>query len=167
MIKRIQGVKFPIPTNADEKLAKIIFKACAYSSSDRYLHPSDLRLDLESIANDYIEMQSEVFSENGINYYINDSICSKKSKGFGSVINSSNRSMNDNITSSQNKNDMVEELVFSCPACKNTVKKGDSFCGYCGQKLIIENKQSVVCPCCGFDMKLGVKFCGKCGYKIN
>lgn len=74
MIKRIQGLPMPKPENADERLSGIVLKACAHKSADRYQHPKDLRLDLEAVAAGYIELESEVFSENGINYYTNNSI---------------------------------------------------------------------------------------------
>lgn len=164
MIKRIQGLELPTPVNADDKLAKIIFKACAYNPSDRYLHPKNLRSDLEAISFDYMELQSEVFSENGINYYTNNSIFSEKSKSVESVKDSSIEPINNNHTYSENE--IFSKSKIYCPACNNTIKQGDLFCGHCGQNLIIENKRSVVCPSCGFDMKPGVKFCGKCGYKL-
>lgn len=74
MAKRIQGLPLPNPDNADEQLSKIVLKACAHKTADRYQHPKELRLDLEAIASGYRELQSEVFSENGINYYTNNSI---------------------------------------------------------------------------------------------
>lgn len=74
MVKRIQGLPLPMPENADERLAKIIFKACASKLADRYHSPKDLRMDLEAVAGNYQDLQSEVFSENGLNYYTNNSI---------------------------------------------------------------------------------------------
>lgn len=74
MVKRIQGLPLSKPDNADEQLSKIILKACAHKTADRYQYPKELRLDLEAIASGYRELQSEVFSENGINYYTNNSI---------------------------------------------------------------------------------------------
>lgn len=74
MVKRIQGLPLPKPTNADEKLTQVILKACAHKIEDRYSHPKELRFDLEAIAAGYLELESEVFSENGINYYTNNSI---------------------------------------------------------------------------------------------
>ena len=85
MVKRIQGLEMPLPVNADEKLAQIIFKACAHNPLERYSHPKDLRDDLESIALRYVELQSEVFSVAGINYYTNDLLVSVELTGDSSA----------------------------------------------------------------------------------
>lgn len=85
MIKRIQGLPMPAPVNADEKLARIIFKACAHNPNERYLHPKDLRMELETIALGYAELQSEVFAESGISYYTNNSIFGTEPKSMASI----------------------------------------------------------------------------------
>lgn len=48
--RRIGGEDIPAPANADEDLAKVILKACAYKPADRYSSPSEMREDLEAIA---------------------------------------------------------------------------------------------------------------------
>ena len=48
--RRINGEELPVPANADEYLAKIILKACAYKPEDRYSSPTEMREDLEAIA---------------------------------------------------------------------------------------------------------------------
>ena len=50
IIRRINGEELPVPANADEYLAKIILKACAYKPEDRYSSPTEMREDLEAIA---------------------------------------------------------------------------------------------------------------------
>ena len=53
IIRRINGEELPVPANADEYLAKIILKACAYKPEDRYSSPTEMREDLEAIAENY------------------------------------------------------------------------------------------------------------------
>lgn len=168
MVKRIQGLQMPLPANADEKLARIIFKACAHNPDERYSHPKTMRLELESIAFDYAELQNEVFSENGINYYTNNSIFGTESKSVASVKSDSvvDDTEDDEKTCTMDEDERTELFSAYCPACKNPVKPGNIFCGHCGQKLAVQNERSVICPICGFDMKPGVRFCGKCGFKL-
>ncbi len=49
LARRMAGEAVPSPANADEELAKVILKACAYSPKDRYLNPYDMRRDLEAL----------------------------------------------------------------------------------------------------------------------
>ena len=51
--RRINGEELPVPANADEYLGKIILKACAYKPEDRYSSPTEMREDLEAIAEHY------------------------------------------------------------------------------------------------------------------
>lgn len=46
--KRLSGVSFPYPENADRELGFIICKMCAYSPKDRYSSPEECLADLES-----------------------------------------------------------------------------------------------------------------------
>ena len=46
--RRINGEEIPMPKQADEELGRIVLKACAYSSKDRYESPTALRKDLEA-----------------------------------------------------------------------------------------------------------------------
>lgn len=46
----ISGESIPAPLNADERLSKIILKACAYEAKDRYASPTEMREDLEAVA---------------------------------------------------------------------------------------------------------------------
>lgn len=48
MAKRMTGVSFPAPRNADERLTEIVLRACAYKPADRYPGPADMRLALEA-----------------------------------------------------------------------------------------------------------------------
>ena len=158
MVKRIQGLPLPKPANADEKLARIVFKACAHNPADRYSHPKDLRLELESIALCYAELQSEVFSENGINYYTNKSVFETESKSVKSVKEESvappseeegtalvpenegtmllveddeSTVINPENFAASVTTDSAPEInrLLCCPACKKAVKPGVMFCG--------------------------------------
>lgn len=208
MVKRIQGLPMPKPVNADEKLAGVIFKACAHNLEDRYQHPKELRKDLEDIIGVYLELQSEVFEDNGISYYTNSSVygsdgksaigankSNKNDRNQGSIVDEDldeegtmlliedtddDKTLIDpsNFASAANKsiditNNSVDKIVTAekqttkyCPACGKEIKTGNAFCGYCGQKINVDDVRSVICPQCGFDMKPGVQFCGKCGYKF-
>lgn len=57
--RRIKGEKLPRPVNADDALADIILKACAYNASDRYASAAEMRKDLETLRATY-GMQTEV-----------------------------------------------------------------------------------------------------------
>ena len=46
-VKRMNGMPFPKPCNASERLSEIILKACAYDPKDRYQDPADMRRELE------------------------------------------------------------------------------------------------------------------------
>ncbi|MDD5901817.1 MAG: serine/threonine-protein kinase [Oscillospiraceae bacterium] len=48
--RRIKGEAIPAPANADNELAAIILKACAYNPKDRYSSPAEMREDLEAVA---------------------------------------------------------------------------------------------------------------------
>lgn len=80
MVKRISGLEMPKPANADENLKNIIFKACAFKPAERYRTPTEFKKALEDVAVRYSNLQNEVFSENGINFYTNDSIFGTSSK---------------------------------------------------------------------------------------
>ena len=49
LLRRIKGETLPAPANADDALARVILKACAYLPRDRYLTPTDMRRDLEAL----------------------------------------------------------------------------------------------------------------------
>lgn len=178
MTKRIQGYEMPVPINADSNLARIIFKACAYNPANRYSHPQLLRSDLEAIAPYYYNVQTEIFSVNGMNSYTNNSVFS--SAHSQSVYSQSNSHSNNapsvnpsvsngyilNQSSSVQNIQQVPAADLRCPTCQSVIKQGDSFCIYCGRKLATANERPVICPKCGFTMKPGVKFCGKCGFRF-
>lgn len=169
MIKRIQGLEMPIPANSDEKLAKIVFKACAHNPANRYLHPKDFRLELESIALDYADLQNEVFSENGINYYTNNSVFGLKSKSAESLKN------NSDLTNAQDVSVGEDEgtILFAESTDEITVVDPNNFLSI--QNEIIEHKmtevepihESVLCPVCNNTIKPGNNFCGHCGHKLT
>ena len=50
MNRRIAGEAIPAPANADEELARVILKACAYKPEERYRSAADMRRDLEALA---------------------------------------------------------------------------------------------------------------------
>ena len=43
LLRRMKGEALPAPANADDALARVILKACAYLPRDRYLTPTDMR----------------------------------------------------------------------------------------------------------------------------
>lgn len=47
LIKRMEGAKLPAPQFADERLAQIVLKACAYLPDDRYHNAEELLIDLQ------------------------------------------------------------------------------------------------------------------------
>ncbi len=47
--KRLMGESFPKPKNADDRFAKVIYKACAYDAKDRYQSATEFRNALENL----------------------------------------------------------------------------------------------------------------------
>lgn len=170
MVKRIQGLELPMPANADEKLARIVFKACAHNPVNRYIHPKDLRLDLESIALGYAELQGEVFSENGINYYTNNSVFGTESKSVVSIKDESSIDIVDDdegtyvedegtmlLVESTDESTVIDPNNFvSLDVEVNDVKKDT--------EVLVEEKDN--CPNCKNSVKKGSVFCGHCGYRL-
>lgn len=56
--RRINGEKFPSPSQADGRLAEIVMKACAYRREDRYSSPETMRGELEAILYEKNEAQA-------------------------------------------------------------------------------------------------------------
>lgn len=167
MVKRIQGLELPKPANADEKLARIVFKACAHNPSERYLHPKDLRLELESIALGYAELQSEVFSENGINYYTNNSIFATESKSAVSI-------KNESIISDDEEGTYVEDegtmLLVEPTDDESTVVDPSNFATFESVENEVKEivqEEKTLCPNCNNTIKPGNVFCGHCGFKLS
>lgn len=52
VIQRLSGQKLPNPSNASEKLAKVILKACAFNPKDRYASAEEFLSALEKLATD-------------------------------------------------------------------------------------------------------------------
>lgn len=171
MVKRIQGLEMPSPVNADEKLARIIFKTCAHNPSERYSHPKDLRLELESIALGYAELQNEVFSENGINYYTNNSVFGSGSNGAASI--KSNSAYNDEKAENADieENDEGTMLLVE-PTDESTVIDPNNFASIHStakediNPIETSIKTTSCCPACKNIVKPGNIFCGHCGYKL-
>lgn len=168
MVKRIQGLEMPMPANADEKLARIVFKACAHNPSERYLHPKDLRLELESIALGYAELQSEVFSENGINYYTNNSIFVTDSKSEVSLKNDSV------VVNDDEQGTYVEDegtmLLVEPTDDESTVIDPSNFATFetaVNDVKEVFKEENNLCPNCNNTIKPGNVFCGHCGHKLS
>ena len=53
VVTRLNGAQIPPPRNADEDLAKIVLKACAFNPSDRYSSPAKMRDDLLAVLTGY------------------------------------------------------------------------------------------------------------------
>lgn len=177
MVKRIQGLELPKPVNADENLARIIFKACAHNPNDRYSHPKDFRLELESIAMRYADLQSEVFSENGINYYTNSSF-------FEPV---SLKVANNNIPAVTERSGSGEAIREDVDITVDTTvleekAESDEKINPCDQPVVLENsveeavvdevaqsaeKSVQLCPKCNAEINPDGRFCGNCGYNFK
>ncbi|MBQ1186852.1 MAG: zinc ribbon domain-containing protein, partial [Clostridia bacterium] len=174
MVKRIQGLPLPKPVNADEKLARIVFKTCAHDPLERYAHPKDLRLELESIALRYADLQSEVFSENGINYYTNKSIFETDSKSANTsnsvvlkvaedIVVTAQEEANTLLTVDEEDTVLLgeEKSVTNEPKKVEPVKETKTTTPPVAQPV-----NNVVCPVCKRIMKPGVAFCGSCGQRL-
>lgn len=149
MLKRMQGVQLTAPANADDVLAQIIFKACAYNPSERYAHPSELRAALEEVADNYRSSIVEVAQTESVQ--ADDTIL-----------------LEENVEPEQVQ-ESEESKQSVCPVCNKNIKEGASFCGFCGYKLDEADKSmppSKYCASCGCDVKPEAKFCGKCGFKL-
>ncbi len=195
MVKRIQGLEMPVPVNADDKLARIILKACAHNPADRYQHPKDFRLELEAIALGYAELQSEVFSENNISFYTNDSIFGATSKSVSAVVIDDKNTDEDTCEEDEgtlmlydptDESTVIDPENSASSNCEkieeksidNAPQEESSCCPVCKKPVKPDNKfcghcgnklileRFIYCPICGSSMKYGAKFCGKCGCKI-
>lgn len=174
MVKRIQGLEMPIPANADDKLARIVFKACAHNPTERYLHPMDLRLELESIALGYAELQSEVFSENGINYYTNNSVFGTESK---SIVSVNSNSVIDDAKADDSKyiedDDEDTMALFEPTDDESTVIDLGNFASVNTEmvrnkaEIEIPQRDNSYCPVCNNVINPGNLFCGHCGHKFS
>lgn len=150
MLKRMQGVQLPAPANADDVLTKIIFKACAYNPSERYMHPREFRTALEEVADNYRSSILEGARTESVQD--DDTVLLEESAEMKPV------------------QEIQESKQLICPICKKEMKEGALFCGFCGHKLSETDKiveASRTCPSCGFGVKPEAKFCGKCGYKLS
>lgn len=170
MVKRIQGLPLPKPANADEKLARIVFKACAHNPADRYSHPKDLRLELESIALCYAELQSEVFSENGINYYTNKSVFETESKSVKSVKEESVAPPSEEegtalVPENEGTMLLVEDDESTVINPENFAASGTT--DGAPKNSAPETNRLLCCPVCKKAVKPGVMFCGHCGHKLD
>lgn len=169
MVKRLRGIEMPLPVNADERLARIVLKACAHDPAKRYLHPKDMRLELEAIAPSYAELQNEVFSEDGINYYTNSSVYGV---GMGSASAKGDNAVDD--LSKKEDEDIAEEdegtvlLTELTDDSTMVIAVGDYSSVDAGKKAESEPAKagSGICPVCNNAVKPGNVFCGHCGHKL-
>jgi serine/threonine-protein kinase len=63
--KRVSGAAIPPPCNADQELAEIVLRACAYDSANRYQTPGEMKRDLMELlpsAEAYPDSPAEVES---------------------------------------------------------------------------------------------------------
>ena len=63
LVKRMSGIVFPKPVNADGRLAEIVLKACEYEPKNRYNSPLLMRIELESIL--YNEAEGRIIYPKG------------------------------------------------------------------------------------------------------
>ena len=62
-MRRFRGEELPDPAAADNVLAHIIRKACAFVPEERYRSAEQMRKDLESYLNDYAGLSERVYAE--------------------------------------------------------------------------------------------------------
>lgn len=60
LVRRISGDLIPAPANAEETLSKIILRACAHKSSERYQSASEMKKDLTALLNKTKSEQSAI-----------------------------------------------------------------------------------------------------------
>lgn len=193
MVKRISGMEMPKPANADENLKNIIFKACAFKPSERYKTPSEFKKALEEVAVRYSDLQNEVFSENGINFYTNDSVFGTSSKSI-----SFSKSQSESNGEEENEEPGTSLLYEIEPTSDDGTmlladadddggtmlldtdfdsgfyggglnSVDDPILDYSGSMDLDENDSGhkKYCAFCGNEIKQEYKFCGRCGQKIN
>ena len=176
MVKRIQGLEMPSPVNSDEKLSSIVLKACAHNPANRYQHPKELRIELEQILEDYAEITNEIFSENGINYYTNNSTFSSIANNNSIVQdNNSDASVEDDENTVLIVEDEDEATVIDPNNFANNVIDNNQAGSEQEEKSIKEEKiikeenvpQEMSCPSCGKPIKSGNIFCGHCGTPLT
>lgn len=51
--RRLRGEMLPPPVGASPQMSRIIMKACAYCSKDRYASASELKADLEALQDSF------------------------------------------------------------------------------------------------------------------
>ena len=65
--KRMQGIEFPNPVNADDEVVNILKKATTYKPEDRYQDPHEMREELEHILtgnhHSRIEVEDSIIEE--------------------------------------------------------------------------------------------------------
>ncbi len=183
MVKRIQGLPMPKPANADDKLAAVIFKACAHNPEDRYQHPRELRMELEAIIGIYAELQSEVFSDNGINYYTNNSVFGSEGKSVAASTGSVKSDTNPDEVIDDSDEEGTMLLVEPTDDDKTVIDPANFASATDEIKVEIpeekkKDKPPVIevvtntdtneklCPSCKKVVKEGNVFCGHCGYNL-
>ena len=67
-MRRLRGESLPRPCNADNQLADVVLKACAYNPADRYSSPTEFRMALEQVLRVNLSLGKVV--ENKPNEYI-------------------------------------------------------------------------------------------------
>ncbi len=66
LVRRMSGENIPVLDDVDEEINKIILKACAFSSKDRYNSPTQMKTDLLTVYNSHREFDENILSTEDI-----------------------------------------------------------------------------------------------------
>jgi len=66
LVRRMSGENIPVLDDVDEEINKIILKACAFSSKDRYNSPTQMKTDLLAVYNSHREFDESILSTEDI-----------------------------------------------------------------------------------------------------
>lgn len=61
----------------------------------------------------------------------------------------------------------IDTSVMTCPKCGERIKRGNKFCGNCGNEITFPIKKSRICPECKQETSSEGRFCEKCGAMIS
>jgi serine/threonine protein kinase len=139
IMKRMGGSNIPPPVDANERLASVILKACAYKPENRYLSPEQMREELEAAkdADSYntvlsnaiwaIDLSSDSSGNNGIN---------EQTKALWATNPSSNSY---DITEQK----AIMKNIF-CTNCGINMAGDNSFCTGCGTPAVSKESHPAI-----------------------
>lgn len=83
-IKRIKGEQMPSPKYANEDMARIVLKACAFDRHDRYSSPSEMANELKSILESLTD-EAVITARGRRDFYPDDEETEEENPGGGTV----------------------------------------------------------------------------------